>query len=416
MKISFRSMLRLAILGVAFGTVLIWFFWKAESRERIFRSSEQGQRVFRPEVAVGPSSAPERTMRSSRRPAESVPSRPDPETSAALETAFQQLTALPGESQAAEILRELSRNIRAAGPETASEVAVAIIAFLDTGRDAETGLPLIVGPDGTLGTAPTLRVCLIDLLGSVDPAAALLSAREWMERTDSADEYAICLRNLYWNDHEGDRMAEVKDRMNQMLETKDWFESPSAGWLEGLDVAVALGDEESFVKILRLARMAGALESDEAGAAVQRATMMVVDRMVVRDSGLLTKTLAADLGKSIGLSGIPRASLMSRLDPADEGQVNLLRRYLEIPDHEEGELEYFSNLFPNGNHLHGNWLFSSAERPPSIADREAADRLALERIEGLLEEEGLGPQGREVAARIRERLVRLRDQAPAAPE
>lgn len=408
-------MLRLALLGIALGAALIWVFWKAESRERISRFSAPGQRASHPDTAAEPSSLT-RPVRTNRFSEESVPPRPDPETSAALEKALHQLAARPGERQAAEILGDLNRSIRGAGPETASEVAAAIVAFLDSGRDAETGLPLIVGPDGTLNAAPTLRVCLIDLLGSIDPTAALLSAREWMERTDSADEYAIFLRNLYWNDHQGDRMAEVKDRMNRMLETKDWIGSPSAGWLEGLDVAVALGDEESFVKILRLAREAGDLESDEAGDKVQRATMMVLDRMVVRDPGLLTKTLGADLGKSIGLSGIPRASVLSRLDLADEGQVALLRRYLEFPDHEEGELEYFSDLFPNGNHLHGKWLFSSAERPPSISDREAADRLALERIDGLLEEEGFGPQGRQVAARIRERLVRLRDQAPAASE
>jgi hypothetical protein len=326
------------------------------------------------------------------------------------------LSARPGERQTAAILRDLSGKLRDVGPETASEVAAAIIAFLESGRDAETGLPLLVAPDGTLSAAPSLRVCLIDLLGSVDPAAALLSARDWMDRTDSADEFAVFLRNLYWNDHQGDRIAEVKYRLNQMLEAKDWIRTASAGWLEGLDVAVALGDEESFVKILRLAREAerlGAGDAEGSGEAVERATGMVLDRMVVKDPGLLTEVFGADLGDGVGLSGIRRASLLSRLDPADDGQVDLLRRYLEFPGHELGELEYFSQLFPNGNHLHGNWLFSSSERPPSIADREAADREVLLRIDGLLAE-GLSPQGREAATRIRERLVRMQDAAPAA--
>ena len=69
-------------------------------------------------------------------------------------------------------------------------------------------------------------------------------------------------------------------------------------------------------------------------------------------------------------------------------------------------MEYFAQLFPNGNYLHGNWLITSSEATHSISTRLVEDRKVLEEIERMIA--GFtGDSGAEALVRIRERLKQV---------
>ena len=249
--------------------------------------------------------------------------------------------------------------------------------------------------------APTLRTALLDLLPSLDPTAALELARDVMDQKSSPDEYALALRNLAWNDLDGDLKSELASRLGQMLAVEDWLSNPSAGFLEALDAAVELADAETFGTLSRLNREALA----SGNSAMARASFIALDRMLLRDPSLLVKAFAADPGLS-GVSPDQRASLLSRLDITNPAQRELFSAYLATPGREAQELEYFTALFPNGNFVHGNWLISTGEATDSISSRLEADRKVLVEIDRLLAE---NPQANAAVSlsRIRDRLTKI---------
>ncbi|MCU0749383.1 MAG: hypothetical protein MUF13_07550, partial [Akkermansiaceae bacterium] len=108
----------------------------------------------------------------------------------------------PDAETSREILEALRQTIREAPDE--QEAAAALASYLKSGVDVFTKLPFEVGEEGMLATAPTLRTALLDLLVTLDPTLALELARTIMNQTSSPDEYAIALRNLAWNDLDGD--------------------------------------------------------------------------------------------------------------------------------------------------------------------------------------------------------------------
>jgi hypothetical protein len=314
---------------------------------------------------------------------------PDPQLTRLMERSLEAFLKSKGADDSASILAELREQIRSAANEQAA--ATAIRAFLLTGKDAPTKLPLVIGPDGTLESAPTLRSALLDLLGSLDPETALTASREIMDRKSSPDEYALALRNLAWNDMDGDLKPELSRRFNEMLATKDWLAQPSAGFLEALDAAVEISDASAFNALM--------LANHDAESAFSRAAFIAMDRMVLRDPSLLVAAFHADPSLT-GLSTDQRASLMSRLDITDPPQREIFSRYLTASDHGPQELEYFTALFPNGNQLHGNWLITGSESPRSIDEQKIADQQTLEQLHRM-------GDAHEVITRIRDRLNKV---------
>lgn len=315
-----------------------------------------------------------------------------------IERSMARFLASSGKEESAAILRELRAGIRAADDQAA---AAAIVGFLKSGKDVPTHLPFVVGPDGVMALTPTLRTALLDLLPTLDPLVALEVARGVMAERKSPDEYALALRNLAWNDLDGDLRSELSDRFDQMLKTRDWSANPSAGFLEALDVGVEIVDKRSFDSIVRLNR--DALVS--ANSPLARASFMALDRMVFRDSSLLVESFLADPGLA-GLSSDQRASLMSRLDVTDPAQRDVLVRYVTAANHGPGELDYFAGIFPNGNCLHGSWLVTSGESAPSIDSRLQADREVLAEIDRLIAGEA-NEVANQTLVRIRERLRKV---------
>ncbi|MES2996319.1 MAG: hypothetical protein V4733_05860 [Verrucomicrobiota bacterium] len=310
-----------------------------------------------------------------------------------IEKAFQGFAKNGGE-EAAATLDAMRAGIRAEGDEAAA--AAAIIGFLKSGRDVPTRLPFVVGAEGVMNSTPTLRTALLDLLPALDPHAALDLAREIIRETGSPDEYAMALRNLAWNDLDGDLATELSAAFSRLLDRREWVEQPSAGFLEALDIALEVPSPELFGRLSVIASSRPSRENDP----LLHAVCMTLDRMVLRDAGLLVRW-----GRDPAwLAALPeqRASLMSRLDPTDEPQLDLFLNYLADPRISETERAKFVALFPNGNYLHGHRLVSSDEPTLSISERQAMDAETLR----ILSEVGnrAGKLAAELLARIRKRL------------
>ena len=76
-----------------------------------------------------------------------------------------------------------------------------------------------------------------------------------------------------------------------------------------------------------------------------------------------------------------RASIMARLDPRVSGHKELLESYLLRTNHAAGEIEYFSEVFPNPNRFSSNRLVTGAEKGGSMVSQDAVDRAVLEVFE-----------------------------------
>lgn len=283
--------------------------------------------------------------------------------------------------------------------------SAAIRGFLDSGKDSATGLPFRVGGEAALDSAPTLRVFLLDVLGSVDPPAALEISRRVMDEAASADEYAIALRNLAWNDSGGDLHGELRQRFGVMLAREDWRLDPADGFLEALDAGVLLGDEGAFASLLDLNRAA----MDSGGSALSRACFIALDRMVEADTGLL-EGFGRNREAANRLAPGQRASLWSRLDISRPAQREMLTAYLATAEGSE-ELDYFAAIYPNGNRFHVNRLFSAPNPVPSIAARMEVDRAVLREL-GTIQVPA-GSAGERALQTVRQRLAEALDQADA---
>jgi hypothetical protein len=296
-------------------------------------------------------------------------------------------------ARATVLLESLRDGIRHAPEEAA---AAAIVAYLKTAGDAPTGLPFAVGPDGMMATVSSLRLALLDLLPSLDPEAALEMARTIMDQRTSPDEYALALRNMAWNDLDGDLRDELSGRFMDLLKTP-WLEKPSAGFLEAFDIAVEVGGGSMFDRMVALADEATAKENT----AASRAAFMSLDRMVVRDPAVLVSAFSNESGW-MDFAPQQRASLMSRLDITRPEQREIFTSYLASSNHAAGELDYFAKVFPNENFLYGHRLVTAAEATPTIAEVAAADARVVAELDAV--EAAATSEGKAAIRVIRERL------------
>ena len=367
------------LLGIALGVIGI--FWFSFKRNAPPEPPNQGTEVISrpPEASKPPGST----------------ASPEARVAALIRDSAEAIRANRDLAQASTLLNALRNGLRQAPEEAA---AVAIVAFLKSREDAATGLPFAVGPDGMMEVVPSLRLALLDLLPSLDPLAALEMARAIMDQRTSPDEYALALRNMAWNDLDGDLRDELTGRFMDLLKSP-WLEKPSAGFLEAFDIAVEVGGGPMFDRIVALASEATA----KSNTAASRAAFMSLDRMIVRDRGLLTAAFSAD-GGWLDFAPLQRASLMSRLDITEPGQREVFSRYLAATSHAAGELEYFAKVFPNENFLYGHRLVTADEATPTIDEVKAADARVLGELDAL---EATVPDAAKGAIRtIRERLKR----------
>ncbi len=254
--------------------------------------------------------------------------------------------------------------------------AEAIASFLAGGKDAQTGLAFLVGNDGFLDTAPTLRTALLDFVAELDAAIALRLAREIMDAHTSADEFAVALRNLAWSPLAGSgRETEVARRFGELLDQQTWLGQPSTGFLEAFDAAVAVSDRSC---ILDLASVAG-LEDTSGNPVrngVNEAASLALDRIMLRSPGEVVALFEEDPSFLAHRPG-QRATLLARLDLRKRDQYDRFRNYLNEPAPSPDELSYFSSLFPNTTYSYGHRLISRQETAPSITEMQETDRAFL---------------------------------------
>lgn len=323
--------------------------------------------------------------------------------SARLHALEERLAASPDADQRMALLAAFKRAVLAA-PEAAA--AASLADYLASGRDVDTGLPFVVGEDGMMASVPSLRTAVLDLLPATDLPRAAELAREVLQQRRSQAEFALGLRNLAWNDFEGDQRPELAARFNDLLNTDDWRRDPGNAYLEAFDIAVALGDRGAFAAV---GAVLDAAPSNPAGQALSRAALVALDRMVIRDPTLLVAAYRDDPAL-FATATDARASLLARLDLGIAEQRAVLVDYLGRADHGSDELAYFAELFPNANAIHGDWLVTAQEVTPSIEERRALDRGTVTGIDAVL---ATAPTAtvRTVLTAVRERLVALEQDA-----
>lgn len=325
---------------------------------------------------------------------------PDPSAAAEIRSAHAALKAGLQPDQAARRLARL-REVLLGLPEQAA--AAAIVEFLNGGSDAPSGLPFRVGPDGILQSAPSLRSALLDLLPTLDPGASVEVAREIIAARQSQDEYALALRNLAWNDLDGDMAGELAAGLSSMLGMDPWMSDPSNAFYEAFDVAVELGGVGMVGELAPL--VAGPASGARHRLGTQRAAFMALDRIVLRDPSVLVQVFGRD---PTFLSDAPRqrAALMSRLDPRKPEQQALLLRYLDLPGDRAEELGYFGRAFPNANYIKGYRLVTSDEEVPSINERPQIDAEMLAAVRSI-KPRLISEAGRSAASTIIQRLEKF---------
>ena len=77
---------------------------------------------------------------------------------------------------------------------TGAERVKVILSQLGTGDDAPTGQEFKLSADGSLASAPTRRLALLNELTRLDPKAAAAYAAKILREFKSSDEWAVALR------------------------------------------------------------------------------------------------------------------------------------------------------------------------------------------------------------------------------
>jgi hypothetical protein len=287
----------------------------------------------------------------------------------ALASAWARLADLTPAERAA-LLRRLSRQFDEL---PIGEVEDAILAELESGRDAETGLDFITGEDG-LTSAPTWRVYLLDLLGRINPRTAAEHARSAIfPATASADEWAVSMRNVWQSYPPRARtraQAETGQLLGQMLARPEWRAAPSPGLLEALDFVAHTTEPARH-----LADLARWLDERSAPPA-EEAVQIAVERTMVWRGDEVLPVLAPAAGTA-GEGGIAvRALAMARADLRRPAQRQAVADYLRRLPPASDEAAAFFGAFP----LHSFSVapgLSGLPRLPQAGDLRTADEAAL---------------------------------------
>lgn len=289
---------------------------------------------------------------------------------------MQELRALRGllqgglpAAEAARRLEELARRLRELTPDLA--VAV-LLSLLDEGLDATTGLAFKVGPGGNLAAASTLRVWMLDLLGQVDPAEGARYARRIYERRESADEWAMALRNDWRVSAPAGQIAEVRQRAVELISEARWAVTPSAGFLEAFDLTVATMAWEA---VPRLEQLLAASQ----GAELRRASWVALDRLALETPADFLPMLA-QRPEWLKTQPLVRAGLFARADLAAERERLAVESYLTRPNLTVEEGAKFFALAPNVNATVSHNLATTA-RVPTLQEAARLDRAALQAVQ-----------------------------------
>lgn len=374
-------------LGIATGAVLagmIWFFGLRGGNEEV------------PRLAQG---SPTPKMEGTGKSAASRGEKRPPEEDRGAKELAKEITRVhaalgisgefrenPGASRAA--LESLRRRLLDAPIDTATQ---AVMDFLKSGRDAATGGDFLVGEGGLLESTPTMRLMMLDALGQIDPLAAADYSRELLPGVGSGAESAVALRNLDWGGRAEDAGL-FREFTLRHLSHAGWAAAPDAGYLEGYDAAVRLGDP---VVVGILARR---IQEDSSGAVANAATLALERLTENADAEFLLSLTAEDR-----LSPGQRGELLARADIGSPDQRTAVEALLLERGRDEAR-SVFLKAFPLASHSIGPRLITE-EKLPGADERLAADAEALEVVEEWMGDarfESLRGELGKVAERLRE--------------
>ncbi len=262
------------------------------------------------------------------------------------------------------------RRLRAAAGHP--EKPQALLDFMRSGSDAPIADgTLEIGPGSRLVSAPTLRVLVLDELGrqrdDAGSAAAIAASHDVLRRRDSADEWAVALRNLAWLDPSAQPLVVAK--LREMLRS-EWRHDPSGGFLEAFDLVVHYGDARL------IADLAPILAGDGAPDTI-RAAAIALDRLSQQRPLDVMRELSADralLAQNWSL----RADYFARADLSDAEQRGLVERHLLDPGVSAEEKNKLLRLLPDRHQLWGDYLVTSDPEPRRFdADADVARRAVV---------------------------------------
>lgn len=283
--------------------------------------------------------------------------------------ALQRESNLPERQAALEALRQ---SLLALPPE---EAAKQVTAFLDGKEDFATGLEFRIARDHSLAEWPSFRVFLLDVLRSIDPAAAADYGRALLKTPTTADEWALALRNIGSGPGTEADSALLKAKMGELLANEAWAAAPSAGYLEAFDVIVQTRDLERTSDLLSRC-------ADQDRKAVRHASFLTLDRLVQVEPAAMLERLAASASAYPG-NGLMLSNMMARADVRDEIQRRAVETWLLDAARGPAEVQAFCGIFPNANYMVSSNLLTPSFSEPD-AGRLEKDRAALEAIIGWL--------------------------------
>ena len=282
-----------------------------------------------------------------------------------IEDVWKRMTTDPSHAKA--LLVALEQQLQKASPEEAARV---IQDFLNLRKNAETRLGFSVTDGGALAAAPTLRVWLLDQLGRLNPDAAADYARQILTTPESADEWAVAMRNFARVRTSRADTVFLKTKARELLGDPRWQQEQSAGWLEAFDVVVHARATELAPDLSRLL-----VRTEDSARPSAHAAYLTLDRLVLAEPAAMLETLAAapDLMKGREQT---RANYFARADVRDAKQRAIVERYLLDAARPAQELETFAGLYPSANMMVSKNLLTPTETF-SRDDLVARDREAL---------------------------------------
>ncbi len=274
----------------------------------------------------------------------------------------------PTRDEALELISKLESSL-ATKPK--ADVVSALIALLAGGKDVPTGLQFVVGANGYLIEQPTIRTWALDYLTKLDLAAALSFGAKIYGEFKSPDEWALALRNDFRAGSAIDGGAALRQRVTELVSHSPWRESPSAGFLEAFDIAVATQSWEL------LPSFEDALDP-KSNQATRRGALVAIDRFSVESPEDFLPQLARNVAW-LSTEPLLRASVIARADPASARQLSAAETYLARKDVSDEEGRRFFELFPNANAFVSHNL-TTPIRTKSLANIAALDRAALSAV------------------------------------
>lgn len=279
--------------------------------------------------------------------------------------------------------RESLQDLKTSLLEMPKDEALAMIrSYLASGEDRVTGLSFEINKDGSLSEWPTFRTFLMDVLPSIDPAAAAAIGREILASPTSADEWALALRNVALGEPLDGNVAFLQSKTEELITNHAWQADPSIGYLNSFDVLVHIGATGSTPLLSDLIQRKDRKDLAHAG-------FLTLDRLVQRQPVDLLGRLGADRALQQSRPEMV-AQQFARADVRVPAQRELLKAWLLDPARTSVELRSFTGIYPNNNHFISNNLLT-VEATPSGGDLAAHDQAALQTISAWADDPSFEP-------------------------